>query len=84
MKSFSLAAASEELLKALERTELTVSKCMSSRPIVKEMKAFDLYRKIRSGADFPAFHEFVARANRAKQKKFKEKVRLVLKRLVRK
>jgi hypothetical protein len=83
-KTFSLASASTELIRLLENTELTVEKCLKSKPVVQEMKTFDGYRKLRPGRDFPAFHEFVARANQASQKSFLEKIKMLLSLVIRK
>lgn len=83
-QTFSLSAASMELLKCLEETELTVAKCMAYPSVQKEMKTFDWYRRLRLCRDFPEFHEAVARMNRAKQKSFKQKFKTLLSKILKK
>lgn len=68
-ETFSLARASEMLLEQAEQSTLTVETCLKCKPIARELKDYKLYQKVRPKRDFPAFHTFVARVNRAMERK---------------
>ena len=79
--SFSLASASNMLVKQLEETELTVEKCLEIPIVKKQLNDYKLYKKIRPMRDYSNFHEFVVRTNRFKEKNTKEKVKFVISKL---
>ena len=66
---FSLKNAAELLVKNLSQCELTVSKFLQCSTVERQIKDFDLYRKIRPMRDYRVFHQFVIKVNRASELK---------------
>ena len=76
---FAIKNAAERLIDILETTELTVAKCLETRSIIVQLRDFCLYKKLKPNNDYPMFHEFVAKLNRVKRQKFKNRLIFFLK-----
>jgi len=82
-ETFSLARASENLVNLLEKSELTVSKCLECRAVAIQMKSYSRYKKLRPNRDYAVYHEFVAWLNRLKEKTLLQKFGLLYKKICR-
>jgi|BioPla2DNA2_1021312.scaffolds.fasta_scaffold02521_8 hypothetical protein len=76
-KQFGVKSGASYLVKAIQKTTLTVEKCLKCPSITQQMKLFKWYSKIRKTDDYGRYHQFVMAMNRLKDAKISVKRNVV-------
>lgn len=82
LSEFSIEKGVQLLMEALAQAELTAADCMRCKSLVKQLKQYDLYRKIRKGTDFSDFIYNMGQINRLHTMKFGEKISFLWKKAI--
>ena len=77
-ENFNVEKSSRRVLDALEQSQLSVPDCLAHKVIRKQLKSFDLYKKLRK-REYTEFRGFANRINRMKGKSIIEKTRIIAK-----